>query len=79
MDHQRKAAIQFHPGGAENRPDGAGGTALPANDFTEIARGNLQLHHRSLLVFHHSDGDRFRDVNQSTAMSSTKCFMPPPP
>ena len=65
-DHQRKAAIQFHPRSAENRPDGSGGTASPANDFTDIAPGNPQLQHRSLLVFQHSDGDRCRDVNQSS-------------
>ena len=64
-DLQPDAAIQFHPRGVENRADGSGHTALLANDFTEIARGNPQLQNCNVLAFYDSDGDRFRDVNQS--------------
>jgi len=39
-DLQPEAVIQFHPSGVENRVDGSGSMALPANDFSEIARGN---------------------------------------
>jgi hypothetical protein len=64
-DFQPKAVIQLSPRGIENSADGLGHTALPANDFTEIARGNPQLQNRDVLAFYDSDGDRFRDVNQS--------------
>jgi hypothetical protein len=64
-DLQPDAVIQFHPRGVENRADGSGHTALPANDFTEIARRNLQLQNCNVLAFYYSDGDRFRDVNES--------------
>jgi hypothetical protein len=64
-DLQPDAVIQFHPRGVENRADGSGHTAFPANDFTEIARRNLQLQNCNVLAFYYSDGDRFRDVNES--------------
>ena len=65
-DLQRKAVIQFHPRGVENRADGSGHTAFPANDPTEIVRGNPQLQNCNLFAFYYADGDRFRDVNKGS-------------
>jgi hypothetical protein len=63
-DFQPKAVIQLSPRGIENSADRLGHTALPANDFTDIARGDPQLQNCNVLAFYGSDGDRFRDVNK---------------
>src|SRR5688572_18414967 len=65
QDFQGKPLFELHSGRAENRPDRPRGSALLADNLTEVARGNPELEYRRLFAFNRSNRNFVRTVNQS--------------
>jgi hypothetical protein len=75
-DHQRKATIQLHSCGAENRPDSPSGAALPAmtlpRSLAATFNSNTVACSPSTTLTETASGMSTR----AFAMSSTNCFTP---
>ena len=61
---ERETPVELHASRAQQRSDGAGGSALFSNHFAEIAGSHAQLEDCDLFAGNLADSDLFREVHK---------------
>ena len=62
---QREAPVQLHPGRAQQRANGTRGSALLADDFSQVAGRDPQLQHCDLLALNFFDANLVGQIHKS--------------
>ena len=81
-DFQRKALLQLHSSGPQDRAHGARRATLFSDHFPQVRRMNTKLEHRDLLSFYGPDGNLLGIVHESFSDGFDELFYfasrPPP-
>src|SRR5262249_39325615 len=78
-DFKSKAAVKLHAGSAEQRAHGLGGTALAADDLTQILGVDSEFDNRCTRALDRSDFDFFRMIHEGPSDGFDELFHQAPP